>query len=305
MRTRGQIGRLATHFSSRAQAWSPDPEVHMFTEDVCLGLMPVGGRTSKKEFAVQLDGAKSHCEAAAAILEQLSEEHSGRLPEIVSSAIEVISRDLAHSGFCYYEIVHTKESIPSLISISPEGLWKIGGYYVQHVPIDDRHEWRRRFSWADASAVWRIRIPASLGGPRVHRQTIHALREVDRLGPGFFQRDLQQGKQDPNFSFGDYVRHSENRIRRLTRRWGWNSRDWGLDRQTEFYAFDRMMQFKWAQAVLREQITADINSLFSRLSWDSNLVITGLPSPAEIWDTHTAMTTGVLSMAKASDAITF
>lgn len=89
---------------------------------------------------------------------------------------------------------------------------------------------------------------------------------------------------------------------RVTAKWGWDRRDHSDRNTTEFYRFYRMLKFKWAQAVLREHILAELNELFSRLNMEVTLAIRGLISSQEIEAIRSRMLNGDVSFAEAYDA---
>ena len=63
---------VATHFPSLSRNPDLNLTIHMFTEDVHLAVMPIGGRTEKqKNFAVMLDGKEKECERASYIIGEL------------------------------------------------------------------------------------------------------------------------------------------------------------------------------------------------------------------------------------------
>ena len=59
---------VASHFPSLSKGYNIGPDVHMFTEDIHLAIMPIGGRTEKrKEFTVEFQGEEPECEKAKEI----------------------------------------------------------------------------------------------------------------------------------------------------------------------------------------------------------------------------------------------
>lgn len=89
----------------------------------------------------------------------------------------------------------------------------------------------------------------------------------------------------------------------MTKYWGWNRRDWSQDNCTEFYTFYRMLNFKYAQALLRESIIDEINCLLKRLSIDCEILMKGIPSSKEILKLRKKMELGEISFNVVSDKV--
>jgi hypothetical protein len=123
------------------------------------------------------------------------------------------------------------------------------------------------------------------------------------LGPKFYEDDLKRRHLPKEFVFGDYRRAHQIQLYRATRDWGWGGRDWSLNYVTEYYQFYRHLTFKWAQAVLREHIVKEFNSLFRRLGIAARIVVEGLSSPRDILKVREQMQAGGLDFAGATKAI--
>ena len=88
----------------------------------------------------------------------------------------------------------------------------------------------------------------------------------------------------------------------MTRKWGWNRRDFSQRNWTEFATFYRTITFKWSQARIREHILDEFNALLKRLGVKAELRITGLPNSGHILDLRNQMTEGLTSYAEATNA---
>jgi hypothetical protein len=161
----------------------------------------------------------------------------------------------------------------------------------------------RKYALLEKSAVWQIDMPQELGGVRGFRRILKELSAWSALGPKFYQEDLQKGQLPRELVFGDYRRAHQIELFRATRSWGWNGRDWSLDYITEYYQFYRHLTYKWAQAILREHIVRQLNSLFRRLGISAQIVMDGLSSPRDILKVREQMQAGVLDFAGATKAI--
>jgi len=274
----------------------------MFIEDVPLGIMPI--RSSQmKGYSAELVGKAKDNERALAVLQSFQEYERHDLNEIVASAIHEISQDMAWHGRSAFEII-VSDGDPQvrLERFTPLRLLRVGLMYLQIIPRGDRKFWKRSISILSARDVWLISVPSELGGTHKYRKILKMLRRGDRMAPGFWQRDLAEGTVTGAFDFSEYRRETEICEARATRTWGWTRRDFSGRNWTEFALFYRLMTFRWAQAILREHIVSELNSLFQRLSIEIELQVFGLPSSADVSRLRNAMTEGRISYAKAIDA---
>lgn len=129
------------------------------------------------------------------------------------------------------------------------------------------------------------------------------LRKYNHLGPDFYRQDIERGKTDINYDFLKYVRNSEIYLNRATDMWGWNRRDLGQKKCTEFYSFYKILSFRYAQAFLREHIIEEVNRLLDMLSIECKLIVTGLPTANEILQIRTDMQKGDISFAEVFDKV--
>jgi hypothetical protein len=280
------------------------PDVHMFTEDVHLGVIPIGGRTEKqKNFTITLDGKEKECERASYILGDLGGYNRHDLLEMVCDAVEKIASHLAWEGCAVYEIVKDDYGEVHVHSFTSKRLVRFPGWFIQVIPRGDRQLWGKKSVIIPANKVWHIQMPSVLGDCRGYKKTLKNLKMFQHLGPSFWKEDLENGVQSRAFDFQKYVRSTEIYYRRITRDWGWNRRDWSQDKSTEFFAFYKMMTFCWAQSVLREHIITDLNNLFNRLSIVCELRVTGLPTPSEILQIRRDLQEGTITFAEASDRV--
>ncbi len=275
----------------------------MFTEDIHLAIMPIGGRTDKqKEFAVEFQGDASDCERAKEIVGELCEFDRYDTAEMVCDAVENIARQLAWEGQVAFEIMYDEEQI-YLNGLTTKNLFKLFNWYLQLIPHSDWDLWKRKFSFVTKKKIWKLEIPHELGGVWGYKKVLRKLRKYNHIGPDFYRKDLERGITAKSFDFLKYVRRSEIYFNRVTHTWGWNRRDWSQDKCTEFYSFYKMISFRHAQAILREYIIEEINRLLNRLSIKCNLIVTGLPTAKEILRIKNDMQKGELSFTAVSDKI--
>lgn len=294
---------VASHFPSLSRGPDIDPDVHMFTEDIHLAIMPIGGRTEKQgDFTVGLQGEDPDCEKAKEIIGELGQFDKYDTAAMVCDAIDNIARHLAWEGQSVYEIIKDNEQV-YIHGFTSKNLSKILFWYLQIIPLGDWDLWKRKFTLINRKRIWKVRMPHELGGTSGYKIILKRLRKYSHLGPSFYRQDLERGLTTKNYDFLKYVRNSEIYFNRVTHKWGWNRRDWSQERCTEFYSFYNMLSFRYAQAILREHIIKEINQLLDRLSVKCKLVIMGLPTAEELLKIRKDMQEGLISFTEVSDKV--
>jgi hypothetical protein len=274
----------------------------MFTQDVQLGVMPIGGRSLKPQVSAVVDGSMGAL--ARELLSGFEDGYHGHSDlEVICDAVNSIAAQLAYYGRAAYELVDVDGHL-NPISITTAGLVRIFGNVYQLVPLRDRRVWWHIVNSVNARRIWRISMPVRLGGYLGYRITLYGLGQARITGPEFFSTDLSAGRWDPAFDFSQYRKSSENALKRLTREWGWNRRETNLERQTEFYLVYKTLRFKLAQAILREHIVSELNALFGRIGWQASIVLSGVPAATDIERVESQMLDGTLPYSKVYDLIT-
>lgn len=291
---------VASHFPSLSKGPDIDPNVGMFTEDIHLAIMPIGGRTERQEhFIAELQGEEPDCEKAKAIIGELGEFDRYDTTAMICDAIDNIAKHLAWEGQAVYEIIKDNEQI-YLHGFTSKNLIQIILWYLQIIPPGDWDLWKRKYNLINNKRIWKVKIPYELGGISGHKRILKRLRKYDHLGPSFYRKDLERGETPKYYDFLKYVRNSEIYFNRVTHKWGWNRRDWAQEKCTEFYTFYKMLSFRYAQAILREHIIKEINQLLERLSIQCKLFVGGLPTAKEILQIRNDMHKGLVSFAEVS-----
>ncbi|MFZ2207117.1 MAG: hypothetical protein WAV22_00450 [Porticoccaceae bacterium] len=276
----------------------------MFTEDVQLAVMPIGGRTEKhKEFTLALDGSQDEREKVERLMGEIGGYDRHDLAGMVCDAVEEIARHLAWEGCAVYELIRDTAGLQHIRGFTSRGLWRLPGYFVQIIPRGDWDLWKKKFIAIPAGRIWYLEMPPALGGRRGYKNVLRQLRKFEHVGPEFWRKDLERGVQSKDFDLQHYARNSEIYYGQVTRTWGWNRRDWSQERCTEFFTFYKLLRFSWAQAILREHIVGELNGLFARLGIKCELKITGLPTPADILQTNCELSEGRISFGAASDRV--
>ena len=306
MRPRSNQSRRSIRaFPSLSHERADNLNVHMFTEDVHLGVMPIGGwRLGDREFRVVFKGTEKARDRAEILLSSLARYGSDDPARLICDVVNEIALYLAWRGRAVYELVTDEmkgkgDCEISLHDFTSERLIQVPGFYVQRVPRPDREQFKRRFVFIPSREVWEVSMPLCLGGARGYGTMLCRLARFDTVGPDFYRTDLERGRWEPYLDFGSYVRIMEARAARLTKLWGWNRRDANLEGQTEFFYFYRTITFAWAKAVLREHIVRELNRLLGRLGIESRVVVSGLPSPDEILGVRRELLEGKVQFGEA------
>ena len=306
MQGRSLKSTFATHFPSLSRALDINQNVYMFTQDVPLGVMPIGGRTQEdKHFSVTLEGDNSACERALRLLVEIG-RHDRRDPKkIVCAAVHEIAQNLSWSGCAVFEIVKDDAGDPHMFAFTSNRLFRIASYFLQIIPRGDWDFWKKKFVLVPANRIWCVVIPPELGGKTGFKGVLRRLRRANYLGPKFWRKDLELGIQSKTFNFESHLRSNEVYVGRVTKIWGWGRRGSSQERSTAFFSFYRTLRFKWAQAVLRRHIVSELNRLFARLGMECSLRVTGLPTEEDILQINRELVEGRTSFGLALDRASF
>jgi hypothetical protein len=278
--------------------------VHMFTEDVHLAIMPIGGRSTKQnKFSITFNGSKDECERAQLLIECIARSDRHDHSKNVCNAVEEIGNRLSWEGCAVYEIINNEDDIPYLYGFTSKNLIRLFGWFLQIIPRGDWELWNKKWVLIPHTKIWRIEMPKDLGGRKGYLSIISKLKRFDGMGHKFWREAIEYGKQSTDFDFQKYILNSDIYRSKVTKTWGWNRRDWTQKRTTEFFCFYKMVNFRLAQAVLREHIVNELNILFSRVGIDCKLIVNGLPTASEIKEIRCNLLAGKLTFTTASDAI--
>jgi hypothetical protein len=293
--------KAATHFPSLREDGGMVSS--MFIRDVPLNVVPLSvSRSKNKEFKVSLSGNAANRRRVIALLRSFGSRDRFHLKELAMGAIGDIAQDISWCGRAPYEIGRAKEdqSIYLLSRFTPKRLFNLFWRWVQLVPKQDQDLWKRRVTFLSRRAVWVVGMPKSLGGYRGYRTILRKLERFGHTGPSFWQDDLGRGRPPSTyFNFQEYRREVEIFESRVTRKWGWNRRDFSGSNWTEFTQLYRTLTFYWAKAAIREHIVSEFNSLLARLDIRAEIAISGMPTSIEILRLRGEMAEGKITFGEA------
>jgi hypothetical protein len=276
--------RMLRRFKSLENPNEYSASAHMFTDDVHLGIVPLGfGRSPHDTFSARLIGEPEDIAKAKALLEELSEFSGHRDSELVFDAISAISKQLSWAGIAHWEIVKTGD-VWKLWPVSERLLFKFFSYFIQISPLNEVREVGSFFCALRRASVWRLRIPSELGGSRGFSSIVRELARFDSSMPAFSHRQLlgEDKTHSPSLNWAHdvivYRNATQIHQNRITDKWGWNRRDYSNELCTEYYLFYKKLKFSMAQTLLRNHIVGELNQLFAELGVTCEIELDGFPS---------------------------
>jgi hypothetical protein len=194
---------VASHFQSlNTDQFERNLNAHMFTEDVHLAVMPIGGISRKQSaFSITLNGSKDECERAEQLIEYIARYDKHDLTKNVSNAVEEIAKRLSWEGCAVYEIIHNEDGTPCLYGFTSKNLVRLFGWFLQIIPRGDWELWNKKWVLIPSTKIWRVEIPQSLGGRKGYLSTISKLKQFDSFGPKFWRADMAEFCHSPNTEF--------------------------------------------------------------------------------------------------------
>jgi len=295
---------VATHFPSLSNSADAELYSHMFTQDLQIGVVPSGlGRSRHKDFTVKFLGSDDACRNALNLLEQLCEYERHDQVRVVCDAVEQIARDLSWQGCACYEICYDSTNNPYLIRFPSNGFHKLGFFFLQLIPKGDWDFWKKKFVVLPKSKVFYFEMPRVFGGKSGYKKMLRNIKRFSYLGPEFWRNNLDTRETVKGYDPMSYIRDVEKYHGKITRKWGWNRRDWSQERCTEYFTFYKFIKFNLAKAVLREQIILEINKLLSRLNISCQIEMLGIPTSSDIRVMLDRMDSGDMSFTEVSNSL--
>jgi hypothetical protein len=251
----------------------------MLTEDLHLGVMPIGWAPDRFKFQCKIEPASS-------VVEQLLcasfPTHHGQphyLTEAICDFVEEATHILACFGKAFYEIVYeynddARSKIESfrLEHISNTNIHNFGPFYWQLLPANfsrdplSEETKRGRFIWLPRQNIFVLNFPKELGGSfklkKIVSQLVWASKETM---PKFSMKDLELQKQQPGYDFSVYRDNQDIFVLKLTKELGWPARSLSSEKLLEFYQLYRYLKFEQTKAVIREYILKELNRVLGRI----------------------------------------
>ncbi|MDO6487912.1 hypothetical protein Q4503_09390 [Colwellia sp. 6_MG-2023] len=267
---------------SKRQKIYRNTSVHIFVEEIHLGIMPIGGRSrSHPDFSINITGDVKNKEKAKELLNSLASNNRLSTNELVCDAVDNIVKSMLYSGKAYYEITQDTPDFLKLDNFTSDKLVNIFGLYFQFVPEKDRKMWKKKLVVKVSNSIWKIEIPKELGGSSGYRKLIHSLGNNTEMYPKCY--DIEKiVTQSSDFNFNEYINQTKVYQYRLLELWGGNLRHTSTEYANEYYLIHRIVRFNRAQAILREHVINQLNILLNRKKIKSIIEVKGLPTVQSI-----------------------
>jgi len=269
----------------------------MFIEDVTVGLMPIGGRSERRQFgACLLPRGQAAERMVAEALGRRS--HAWDLGPGLCDFVHDCGQIVMAYGRAVYEIVYLSEAAgtaPSAFrfeSIHSGTVVRVGNGFVQRVPT----------SVAEAEGVpEELPLPSDrllIFEPKVYadRKVRRVLELLGILGaqliPDFVFEERMQGP----FDFSVYRRSQKEAVAAATQAVGWNARGLLTDDLLEHYWMQRHLMFEEFKMQLRDEILVSLGEGLERvgrvMGFSAQLEVSGLPTAADVAIARTALMEG-------------
>lgn len=302
------IPRAISFFPSLSDPYESHFYDHMFTQDIHMGIMPIGGRSERrKEYNVTFLGIDKNIDLATNLCLSLSghEFRYNSPKEIVADAVGNLASDLSWRGISYYEIINNLDdpACPFLHRFTHKNLFSLPGWYLQVIPKKDYPSIKKHLGWIKKTFVWSIKMPSALGGYHGYRKILATLIKTNPLTPKFALNKMELIQSTPGFDFKGYNANIEIMINKLTHKWGWNRRDSSDDKCTEFYSIYKHLSLDLSKAILREHIVSELNNLLKRLEVKCTILIHGLPTSKDILKIRQGLIDGSTDFNKVFDMV--
>jgi len=182
---------------------------------------------------------------------------------------------------------------------------KIFGRYVQIIPykVAKESHVKAGIRFIPKNRILHIKPPKELGGKRELKLIIQRLAKLSGTVTPSFHIPSMERNEVTGFDFSLYIdrKYMEKAI--LTKKYGWNQRDYQDKHILEYYSMHRYLVMANATAMLRQQILQDLNKALnnSYVNAGVEIVLEDLPTVETVAKEFEKLKKGGL---KFSDLIT-
>lgn len=264
----------------------------MFVQDVSLGVMPVGGRTKRKGFSVELANADERGEEI--LIQGLGgHDHFGRgsLEEALSEFFQKTAASLCWDGLATYEIAYlfdARSDAPvgfELFYLPGEQLQYSGDEVIQIVPPELAKE-----NQVPERNVLPIDSVITFFPPPEFREALNdvmsSLPKFDRFPASSLVRSASA--ENVPYDFSEHQRQMKQALVCTIRPIGWNARSMFNDVTLSYYWITLHVRFHSFLIALRESMLKTLNrsllEVGTKLSISAQLQINGLPTQRDCED---------------------
>ena len=265
--------------------------VHMFIEDVSLGVMPIGGRRRKGPFEVAIEPSDPRVEG---LLESAlgRGDYTRGLADAVCGFVRECAKAILSFEEAFYEIVYlsNEESGPAvgfeLEFVQPHTVVRKRRTFFQAIPIDvarergipDRIE-------LPPDRLVAFCLPGCVQGRL--KPMLESLGMLSLPPPmELMFEDMTRGTPRASYDFTMHEHSRKRAIARITKSVGWDARSDLGEEALEFYLLYRWLTFKRFKIELRDGILDTLNAALKKagkqLGFSAQLRIQGLPTLADV-----------------------
>jgi hypothetical protein len=287
-----------------------DLYTRMFIEDASLGVMPIGGRSRRKDFKVELAPAPTSSVRDLIVYGLAANLYSYR-EDLASTVCEFVQRSAAlicASDRATYEIVYLEEPDPKriigfeLVSIPEEQLLRRRGGTFQIVSSDiaAEHGTDTKIQFDDGDLV-------TIEAPVEFRKGLHNMRSgLLRLGQFPLTGLVLEASQNKiPYDFKAHERAMKLAFVEVVRPVGWNGRGTFNDCVLSYYWIQREILFERFKIEMREAILAGMNEVLRRvgakLGFEAQLQVAGLPTVKDTKEARTKLLSGEMAFTDVMD----
>jgi hypothetical protein len=292
-----QLCRFFSSFSeSRREKYSRNTNVHILTEDIHLGIMPIGGRSRNHPgFTITISGNDKSKEEANKLLNSMCSYHRHSAKELICDVVENIIKIQLYNGISLYEITKDSSGRFQLSNFTSDMLVNLFGLHFQFVPKSDRKMWDRKLIIKTSKSIWKVRMPKVLGGVSGYRKLIRRLANNTGMHPKGYNIEEVVSKSS-QFDFNEYVNQTKIYLYRHLALWGGTLRHYSTDHANEYYIIYRAVKLNRAKAIMRGHVINELNTLLDRLDISAKIEISGLPTVEFIDDQLRKLEAGEVSL---------
>jgi hypothetical protein len=280
---------------------APQFYMHMFPEDVSLGIMPIGGRSSRPDFKVKISPANEGTEKI--IMAGLNaRQYQGSLADELYEFFRLLAAELCFAEKAIYEIVYLEEPETEkiigfeLAFVNQKQVIEVHGQPYQIVPAEvakERHLPELIPLLREELIVFKP--------PRDFEQPLCDVREnlseLDRFQfPGIMLEAME--KKVP-YDFRTHDRSRKLALVEAVKPIGWNARGAFNSCVLSYYWIHLMLRFERFKIQLRNAMLAELNDGLKRvgqkIGFESKITIDGLPTEADVDNAIANLSSGTMA----------
>jgi hypothetical protein len=282
-----------------------EPELHMFLEDMYVGVMPMFPRRDS-QFRIRIEPADRDVEhMISEALDRRGYRHG--LSDALSDFVRTTTQYLFACGKAVYEIIDARDESGKItsfefVSVPPIGVIRFCGLYFQIVPwwVAKRSHCYAGIRRLPLDRIVYMVFPKELGGRRLLRHTLKRLLVLGQeLLPKFYV-DAMKNKEYLAFDLQRFTRAKYIEQAQVTKQFGWHQRKYSDENILEYYSIYRNQQLALCRAIVRECVVNAINRALNGtlLSLNRRIIMDGIPSSDPIRNDFTTLSCGDVSFSE-------